>query len=579
MKRYSAVHVMCRLIVLVKPLLLFMLLAVFMGVLGQLAALLIPVLGTCALLTQLQLMRAELRWVYAGILFCAVSRGIFRYVEQETNHYIAFRILAILRDRIFLTLRRLGPARLEGRDRGDILTLITRDIELLEVFYAHTISPVCIAIILSLALTLFQAQIAPGFGMLAALAYLSVGVLLPRLLSARAEREGDGFNEKFAEINSFFLESLRGIRQSIQYGDGERRLRRFRELRCSMGKNEEKLAVQEGRGNAVNGSLIYGFTLLQLLYGLHLLKEGRIGFAGLLLGFVTLFSSFGAVTAVSRLGTGLSRTIASGRRVLKLLEEEPVVREQTAGMYPDFTGAELRDLCFSYGGAPVLRQVDLEIKQGEILGIVGKSGCGKSTLLKLLMRFWDRDSGRLEISETDIREINTAWLRGMESYLTQETMLFHDSIENNIRIARPEASREEVEAAAEKASIHTFILGLPEGYATNVGELGSRLSEGEKQRIGLARAFLHASPLLLLDEPTSNIDSLNEAVILRAVREERERTVVLVSHRPSTIRIADAICEMEDGRLERRESPSPEPPDSSPAAAHNVFREEGDRLL
>lgn len=551
MKKNSAAYIMLRLIVLVRPLLPIMLLAVLSGAAGQLTALLIPVLGSAALLGYMGLLQVKGTLLLGGILFCAVARGFFRYAEQEANHYIAFRILAMLRDRVFSALRRLGPSRLEGRSSGDILTIITRDIELLEVFYAHTISPVCIAILISIFMTAFQLYISPLFGIIAALGYISVGILLPKRISLRAGKAGEGSGRRFSEINSFFLESLRGIKQCIQYECGEDRLRELRKLRASMEKEEERLAVQEGIGEAVNGSMIYGFTLFNLLCGIWLLSRGEVVFSELLLSTIALFSSFGAVTAVSRLGTGLSRTIASGKRVLELLSERPDVEEQAEGERPEFKDVKIQSLCFSYGKDEVLSDVDFSINKGEIVGIMGRSGCGKSTLLKLLMRFYDRDSGELRISGTDIKEINTEALRGMESYLTQETVLFNDSIENNIRIAGQDAEHEEIVAAAKKASIHDFIMGLPQGYDTNVGELGGRLSEGEKQRLGLARAFLHRAPLLLLDEPSSNIDSLNEAVILKSVCEENDRTVVLVSHRPSTLQIADVIYKMQDGRIKK----------------------------
>jgi hypothetical protein len=548
MKR-SALNVILNLSMLLKPLIPIMLLAILTGVLGFLSAILIPVLGGCAILVHMKIYGLPLRNIYIMMLSAAALRGIFRYIEQESNHYIAFKILAIIRDKVFAALRRLTPAKLENRDKGDMLTILTRDIELLEVFYAHTISPVCIALILSIIMTAFLWHYHYIFGIIALASYITLGIIIPRAFSKSSEKTASLFSEKYADINSFFLDSLKGVKQSLQYESGDIRMKEFQEMRKDMEECEGRLKENEGRGDAVNGAVIYAASIINILAGAYLYMMEETDIAALIICEIALFSSFGAVIAVSKLGTGLSKTIASGRRVLELLSEEPLVRDIENGRDITFSGAEFKNVSFSYTDELILDNINLNIEQGKILGIIGKSGSGKSTLLKLLMRFWDRDKGSIDISGNDIKTINTSSLRDMESYLTQETMLFNDSIENNIKIAKLSASEDEIIDAAKKASIHEFIMRLPNGYKSNTGELGDNLSEGEKQRLGLARAFLHDSALMLLDEPTSNIDSLNEAVILRAVKEDNNKTTVIVSHRLSTMGIADTTVAIDCGRL------------------------------
>lgn len=548
MKR-SPLNVILSLSVLLKPLMPVMLLAILTGVLGFIAAISIPVLGGYAILSYINMSAIPLRTIYKAILLAAVLRGVFRYIEQESNHYIAFKILAIIRDKVFMALRRLTPAKLDTKDKGNMLTIITRDIELLEVFYAHTISPVGIALILSIILTAFQWQYHYIFGIISLIGYGTLGIVMPNILSRYSDKGATLSSGKFADINSFFLESLKGVKQSIQYDSGDIRMKEFQALRKEMEIYEGKLKEKEGRGDAVNGMVVYLFSFINALAGAYLYINGKIDFAAVFISAICLFFSFGAVIAVSKLGTGLSKTIASGRRVLALLSEEPLVKDIKDGVDVKFSAAKFQKVSFSYTDELILKDIDLDIEKGKILGIIGKSGSGKSTLLKLLMRFWDRDEGKIEISGNDIKKINTSSLRDMESYLTQETILFNDSIENNIRIAKLSATDEEVVEAAKKASIHEFIMKLPNGYKTGAGELGDNLSEGEKQRMGLARAFIHDSQLMLLDEPTSNIDSLNEAVILKAVKEDKDKTVVIVSHRLSTMNIADKTVAIDCGRL------------------------------
>lgn len=543
--------VMARLVGLVRPLLGVMLGAVAMGVVGFLCAIFIPVLGSWALLDVLGLEAPlALGTIFACVLVFALARGVLHYAEQACNHFIAFKLLALIRDKVFTALRRLAPARLEGRDKGELISILTADIELLEVFYAHTISPVCIAAVVSAAMVLFIGGYHPALGVLALAAYLVVGVAVPLAAARRGRAAGEAFRARFGALNAFVLDSLRGLRESIQYGAGMRRLAGMDAQTDALSREEEKMKAGAGANAAVTGAVILTFSAAMLFCSAWLYLRGAVGFDGVLTATVAMMSSFGPVVALANLGSSLQNTLAAGNRVLDILDDVPAVEQVENGKDIVFSGAGCERVSFSYGGAPVLRDVSLSFPEGAVVGIVGRSGCGKSTLLKLLMRFWDADSGTVRISGEDIRTVNTASLRSAESFVVQDTQLFHDSIENNVKLAKLSATHEEVVQACKKAAVHDFIMTLPQGYATPVGELGETLSGGERQRLGLARAFLHDAPFVLLDEPTSNLDSLNEAVILRSIRQARQgRTFVLVSHRESTMRIADIVYSAENGRV------------------------------
>ena len=550
MKR-SGFDVMARLIGLVKPLTGYMILAILMGLTGHLCAAFIAICGGFAVLDVLGCdTPLGLPALFVPVILMAVLRAALRYGEQACNHFIAFRLLALIRDKVFQALRKLAPAKLEGRDRGDLISIITSDIELLEVFYAHTISPAAIALLFSLILCLFIGQYHPALGLLAAAAYLVVGIAVPLITSRLSGEDGMRFRTGAGDLSSFVLDSLRGLPETQQYGMGEQRLAEMNRRTDALSKDEERMKRTAGRNTACTNTVILLFDLAMLLVSAGLYRQGSVGFDGVLLPTVALMSSFGSVVALASLGSTLQNTFAAGNRVLDILEEAPVVEEVTGREEIVFTGAAAEAVCFSYGEEPILDHVSVEVPRGQIVGIVGRSGSGKSTLLKLFMRFWEVQAGQVCLSGRPVGEINTENLRNLESFVTQETYLFHDSIRNNLRIARLDATDDEIIAACKKASVHDFIMSLPQGYDTPVGELGDTLSGGERQRLGLARAFLHDAPLMLLDEPTSNLDSLNEAVILRSLREEGEgRTVVLVSHRASTMRIADKVYSVEHGRM------------------------------
>ncbi|WP_394273191.1 thiol reductant ABC exporter subunit CydC [Butyricicoccus sp.] len=550
MKR-SGFTVMRKLIGLVKPLTGYMILAIAMGLTGHLCASFITIFGGYAVLNVLgSETPLSLTVLFVSVAVFALLRAVLRYGEQACNHFIAFKLLALIRDKVFQALRRLCPAKLEGKDKGNLISVITSDIELLEVFYAHTISPAAIAALFSIVLCLFIGQYHWSLGLLALIAYLVVGVAVPLITSRYSGEDGMKFRTKAGDLSSFVLDSLRGLSETQQYGQGKKRLAEMNRRTDELAGDEEQMKRTAGRNTACTNTIILFFDLAMLFASVVLYQQQAVGFGGILIPTVALMSSFGPVVALANLGSTLQNTFAAGNRVLDILEETPVVEEVTGQNNIAFAGASAENVHFAYGEETILDGVSADIPRNQIVGIVGRSGSGKSTLLKLFMRFWEVQKGQVSLSGHKVKEINTVNLRNMESFVTQETHLFHDSIKNNLRIARLDATDEEIIAACKKASVHDFIMTLPQGYDTPVGELGDTLSGGERQRLGLARAFLHDAPFLLLDEPTSNLDSLNEAVILRSLREEgQDKTVVLVSHRESTMRIADKVYSVEHGRV------------------------------
>ena len=599
-KRRSAIQIMGSLIGLVKPLLHIMLAAIILGTLGYLCAIFLTILAGQVIMHGLltgvagMIVPVDNMWrvftpvktIITVMIVIAVLRGILHYVEQYCNHFIAFKLLAIIRHKVFAALRKLCPAKLEGRDKGNLISIITTDIELLEVFYAHTISPIAIATLTSIIMVIFIGRYHWLAGVIALVAYLIVGVVIPMWNGKRGSQKGMEFRTNFGELNSFVLDSLRGLDETTQYGQGEKRKEQMSEHSKNLAGMQESLSKMEGSQRSFTNMVILLASFGMLALTIWLYDKGAMGFEGILTCTIAMMGSFGPVVALSSLSNNLNQTLASGERVLSLLEETPLVEEipgdvETSGaesMEHEFTGAEAENVTFAYKmngsegdrqGEParagrclgaedglghdnevILDNYSLKLQPGKITGIHGASGSGKSTLLKLLMRFWDVQDGSVSVDGTDVRKIPTKHLRNMESYVTQETHLFHDSIANNIAIAKPGASREEIIEAAKKASIHDFITTLSKGYDTEVGELGDTLSGGEKQRIGIARAFLHECPLILLDDPTSNLDSLNEGIILKSLKESaKKKTVALVSHRVSTMNVADVVYEMENGRI------------------------------
>jgi len=540
----SGITVMKQLLKLVKPLTGTMVLAVTMGVLGHLCAIFIPVLGGYAITG------TPIKAICIVLPIIAVLRGVFHLLEQNRNHYLAFKLLALIRDKVFGALRKLAPAKLEGRDKGDLIALVTSDIELLEVFYAHTISPIFIALIVSIIMTVLIGRFHLLLGLIAGISYLIIGGLAPFVAAKKSKAFGQEFRKEFGALDALVLDSLRGVKESIQYGGGEKRLHEINDYSESLTGKEKKLKSAGATSTSVTSGIILVLDIVMTFTAAILLENGAIGRQTAVVSVIALMSSFGPVIALANLGTGIQNTLAAGNRILDILEEEPVINEVTEGKEFVYNGAVCRNVKFSYEDEVILNDFSMEIPERGIVGITGKSGSGKSTLLKLLMRFWDVNSGAIDFSGNSIRELNTKSLRDNESFMTQDTVLFHDSIERNLLFANPGATHEQVVEACKKASIHDFIEALPEGYNTEIGELGETLSGGERQRLGLARVFLHEAPLVLLDEPTSNLDSLNEAVILKSLKEYcSDKMVLLVSHRKSTLCITEKTYCVENGRM------------------------------
>lgn len=543
MKR-SNLQILSKLIVFVKPMVGIMCIAILMGIVGFMAAILIPVLGAEGI--SLIMNGQTIHKIVIAMVLCAVLRGVLRYAEQACNHYIAFKLLANIRDIIFKKLRELSYAKLEVKEKGNLISLITSDVELLEVFYAHTISPICIAFFVSLICVIWQMTMNPWLGLVALVAYVMVGIIIPLVLSKQSSEAGRNFRQESGEQMAYVLESVRGLKELMWFDDAKKREEGMLSKTRSLAKREKKIKEVMAFGLSSTNIAVIFFSVVMFVVANTLFQQGIVSQHAVLVAPILMISSFGPVIALSNLGTGLAQTLGAGNRLLDLLDEEAMIQEVNDGKEVAFDQIDVDRISFAYENEEVLKDFSLEIPKNKILGIQGKSGCGKSTLLKLLMRMWDVNEGKIDIDQENIKTIDTHNLRSHESLVSQETMLFHDSIAANLRIAKQDASDEELMEACKKANIHEFIMTLPQGYNTKIAELGSSVSGGEKQRLGLARAFLHDGNFLLLDEPTSNLDSLNEGAVLKAVDDHKEgKTIVLVSHRGSSLQFADEILKME----------------------------------
>ena len=536
--RKNGFVVMWQLMKLVTPLAHIMSFTIIMGTLGFLSAIFIMVLGAMGLSELLNFhSHLNLSQILTALIVLAVARGILRYLEQMSGHYIAFKLLALLRDKVFSALRRLAFVKLQDKQSGQLLSLVTNDIELLEVFYAHTIAPIAIAFLTSGILLAVFAHISWWFVLVAFLAYVTIGIILPIVTTQMAREDGRKYRELVGEMNDFFLDSIRGMKEIQLFGNEEKRLQEIHQRSEKIDQAFLKIKQQEGNVRSFTEIAVSFFNILILLVGLTLFAYDYIDFAGLLIGVILLMSSYGPVIALSNLSNNLLQTLPSGERVLALLAEQPELKD-------------VENVSFAYADEQILSDVNLQLNKGEILGIHGRSGSGKSTLLKLMMRFYDPQQGRICINNTDLKNINTVNLRDNIAYITQQTYIFNETVYENIVLANRKATKEQVIEAAKKASIHEFIMSLPEGYDTKITEMGNNLSDGEKQRIGIARAFLHNAPIILLDEPTSNLDSLNEAMILQSLLNVKaEKLIILVSHRASTMAICDQVIPIANGRM------------------------------
>ncbi|MGO1581278.1 MAG: ABC transporter ATP-binding protein [Peptoniphilaceae bacterium] len=535
------INLVKKLIVLVNPLKIVMIMAIIFGSIGHIVATLIPAFGIYSLLNyKLGLISIE-KIIIVFIVF-TLSRSILRYLEQLCNHFVAFRVLEIIRDKIFRALRKLAPAKMEGVDTGKLVSIITSDIELLEVFYAHTISPVLIAFIHSLVFAILMWKINILYALVLIIFHFTMAIVVPIITSKRGKNIGDIQRQDVSNLNSSIMDTFYGIEESTQFFNGQNRKEEMMSLTKKLNKSSSILSKVYGENQSIANSVIMIGNITILLTAIYLYKNGQVNQMNVILPIIVFMSSFGPVSALSNLANNLLTTFACGERVIDILEEEPEVGKVVDGEDVDFENLDINSISFSYENEEVLKNLNLKVNKGEILGISGKSGCGKSTLLKLLMRFYDVESGSIRKSSVDIKDINTKNLRKKHCYITQSTHLFNESILENLKVANENANLEEIEEACKKASIHDFIVDLPEGYNTKIGNLDTLLSTGEKQRLAVARGFLQDGDLLLLDEPTSNIDSLNEGIVLKSLWEKsKDKTIIIVSHKMSTLRIAKRI--------------------------------------
>lgn len=546
----TGLQVMIGLIGMVKPLLGIMIIAILMGCLGNLMAAFITILGGVGIGAVLGVFEhVNISTIFIVIILFAVFRGILRYAEQASNHYIAFKLLARIRHQVFSSLRQLAPAKLDGNKKGNLISIITSDIELLEVFYAHTISPIAIACITSLIMCLFIGYFYWGLGILAGIFYCLVGIVIPVLNSKAGLKYGVKYRNLYGQLNTLVLDNLYGLDEILQFQQQNQRMEKMNQYTEELEQINCTMKLQEAWQKIITDSTILLAGIGMTVCCGYFVVKGNITLGEAIICITAMMSSFGPTAALSALSNNLNQTIASGNRVLNLLDEKPIITDVNSNTLALQGDILVNNVSFHYkdniNSEGVLNHFTALFKENKIHGILGKSGCGKSTLLKLFMRFYETDSGTILFKDKNVNNIDTVSLRNHISYVTQETFLFQDTIENNIKIANANATREEVIDAAKKASIHDFISSLPKGYDTKLSELGESVSGGERQRIGVARAFLHNAKVILLDEPTSNIDSLNEGIILKSLwKEKQDKTIILVSHRKSTMGIADELIRM-----------------------------------
>lgn len=551
--RRSGAVIMANLILLLGSLAYIMILAVINGSVGFICAMGVTLFGAIGIAKALgEAITLSYGLIIGLAIGCGVLRGLLRYFEQYSNHYIAFRLLAVLRDKIFKALRVLCPAKLESKQKGSIIAMITSDIETLEVFYAHTISPICIAVIVSTCVFLFVGFVSSWFiALVALLGFITIGIIVPLISSSKLKATGVRYRAEFASFNAYFLDSIKGIKDIVLNNAGKERERAVNERSDVLLRETKKMKRDITKASAATELCVSIFIIATLTLGIFLVANDMLSVGRMIIGVVAVFGSFGPVIAISALPGNLTQTFASGDRVLNLLNEEPAVTSVENGKKIQYNDLKVTDLSFSYDGeTEVLKDICMHAEKGEIIGIVGESGCGKSTFLKLLLRFWQKSHGEIAYNGIDIDNIDSDNLLDNVTMVSQVTYLFDETIEDNLRIANPTATQEEIEDACKMASVHDFILTLPDGYQTRVGALGDNLSAGEKQRIGLARAFLRGSELILLDEPTSNVDSINEGIILKALKAQKnQKSIILVSHRESTMAITDRIYRVSYGRM------------------------------
>nr|WP_314656316.1 ABC transporter ATP-binding protein [uncultured Fusobacterium sp.] len=558
MKNRSTFNIVSNLLKLLDSLWKFMTIAVLTGIIGFIFSFCITLFGAYAFLSVIPATKDSLKYVFGGgystqtyfyaMIFCGFFRTILHYLEQFTNHYIAFHILAEIRVKLFKIMRKLAPAKMENKNQGNLISMITSDIELLEVFYAHTISPVLIAFFTSIFLFLYFFQLNYIYALYMLFAQFIVGIVIPYIAHKRSAKSGVEVRSKLGKLNDEFLDKLKGIREIIQYSLSKKVLKKIDEITSSLGENQKDLRNKASEVQMMVDSAIIILSIVQLFLSLFLVSKGLVSVEASILAGVLQVGSFAPYINLAALGNILAQTFASGERVLNLMDEKPAVRDDNISIANDDITENndilIDNISYSYENTDnkILKDFSLKIKKGQLTGIMGPSGCGKSTLLKLIMRFWDIDSGKIILDKKNIKSIPLKNLYQKFNYMTQSTSLFIGNIRDNLLVAKADATDEEIYAALKKASFYDYIMSLPNRLDNVVEEGGKNFSGGERQRIGLARTFLANREFFLLDEPTSNLDVLNEAIILKSLADEaKDKTVILVSHRESTLSICDNI--------------------------------------
>lgn len=553
-KRRFGLKIMSSLILMLGSLSYLILLAVINGSLGYLMSMGVTVFASLGIAKYLaESISMSYTLIIILTISCGVLRGLLRYLEQYSNHYIAFKLLAKLRDKIFKSLRILSPAKMLDKNKGSLISMLTSDVETLEVFYAHTISPICIALVVE-SLVFFYVGYVSSFYLscLALIGYIIIGIIIPFVSSALLKNKGVEYRESFSSFNSYYLDSIKGINEIVINNATEKRKDEVNKKSDKLLLKTKTIKRRSGITEGLTNSFVSIMMILCLILSLYLYYKDILTIGKIIMALVCIYSSFGPVVALGVLPTNLNQTFASGDRVLDLIEEKPQVEEIKDKNDFTFENLKVENLSFKYNNEEVLNNVNLEINKGQIVAIVGKSGCGKSTLLNLLMRFYEVNNGLIKYNDININEINTKSLYDNVTLISQSTYLFDDTIKENLKVAKKEATDEEIIEACKKASIHDFIETLPQKYDSKVGLLGDNLSAGERQRIGLARAFLRKSKLILLDEPTSNVDSMNEGIILKSLKEYKiDASIILVSHRQSTTKIADIVYKIDNGIMRK----------------------------
>ena len=531
---------------LVKPLSLQMIFAVSFGLLGHVFATLIPGLGAYYFGKIYIGEIINLKTVLIILITLAILRSLFKYTEQLFNHYVAFKTLSIIRDLVFKSLRRLCPAKMDTKNKGQLISIITADIELLEVFYAHTISPVLIAFFHTLIFFIILYKIHWKYALCLLVFHIVLGIIIPTLTQKIGERLGDNQRRNLSNLNLSILESLKGIKEVINFSMQDERMTEVDSLTRDLNKSSKKLSNNMGNNFATSSTVILIANIIYILVGARLYMAGEVNFLNLIFPIAIFISSFGPTSALASLGNNLVLTFACGKRVMSLLREAPAVDEVINKNEVSYDKIDLTDVEFSYDETELIKDFNLSTKLDKVVGLEGKSGCGKSTVLKLIMRFFDPKEGKISLNKINLKDINSRNLRNNISYVAQESHLFKGTIRENLLVANESATEIDLIEATKKANIYDFIMSLDRGFDTEIVKDKALLSTGEIQRLALARMFLRNSKLYILDEPTANIDAYNEGIILKSLYEEKDdKTIFISSHRKSTLRICDEVINMQ----------------------------------